>query len=44
MGRLLRYLLVLVILGFLGLLGYSFFGDLSPDQREITIPVKSNAD
>lgn len=43
MGRLLRYLFILIILGGIALVGYSFFGDLSPDQRDITVPVESDA-
>lgn len=43
MGRIFRFLLLVVILGLLGLLGYAYLGDLSPDQREITVPVETDA-
>lgn len=35
--------MLVVILGLLGLLGYAYLGDLSPDQREITVPVETDA-
>jgi len=33
----------LVVLGFLGLLGFAYFGDLSAPQSEITIFVQPDA-
>ncbi len=39
MGKVIRVLLILVVLGFVGLLGYSYLGDLSTPQSEVTIPV-----
>ena len=39
MGRVIRFLLVLIFLAFLGLLGYAFLGDLSAPQTEVTVPV-----
>ncbi len=39
MGKLFRILLILVALGFLGLVGYSYLGDLSAPQSEVTVPV-----
>lgn len=38
-GRLIKALLVLAILGFLGLVGYAYLGDLSPAQTQVTQPV-----
>ena len=43
MGRVFRFLLLVVVLGLLGLLGYALVGDLSPEQREITVPVETDA-
>jgi hypothetical protein len=45
MGRIfLRLVLFLVILGALGLVGYAYLGDLSPDQTDVSTPVNLNAD
>lgn len=43
MGRLIKALLVLAILGFAGLVGYAYLGNLSPDQTEVTKPVVLDA-
>jgi hypothetical protein len=44
MGRIIKALVVLVILGFIGLTGYAYLGDLSPRQSEVKKPVVLNAD
>ena len=44
MGRIIKALLLLVILGFLGLTAYAYLGDLTPVQGEIKKPVVLNAD
>lgn len=45
MGRLfLKLLLFLLVAGGLGLVGYAYFGDLSPDQADVSAPVDLNAD
>lgn len=41
-GKLFIALLVIIILGALGLLGYGYLGDLSPDAETTTIPVELN--
>lgn len=41
---LIKAVLVLAVLGFLGLTGYAYLADLSPEAREITVPVTLNAD
>ena len=41
---LIKTVLVLAVLGFLGLTGYAYLADLSPEAREITVPVTLNAD
>jgi len=40
MGRIIKVLLFLVLLGFIGLVGYAYLGDLSPGQSELRAPVK----
>ena len=44
MGRIIKALVVLEILGFLGLTGYAYLADLTPDQAEVKKPVVLNAD
>lgn len=44
MGRILKAVVVLAILGFLGLTGYAYLGDLTPDRSEVRQPVSLNAD
>ena len=44
MGRIIKALLLLVILGFVGLTVYAYLGDLSPVQNEVKKPVVLNAD
>lgn len=44
MGRIIKALFLLAILGFLGLTGYAYLADLSPDQAEVKVPVTLNAD
>ncbi len=40
MTRLLKALFVLVLLGFLGLVGYAYLGDLSPQRSDVRQPVE----
>lgn len=42
--RLIKLLVVLAILGFMGLTGYAYLADLSPEQQQVTVPVTLNAD
>lgn len=44
MGRIIKALVVLVILGFIGLTVFAYLGDLGPDQKEVTKEIKLNAD
>ncbi|WP_267899563.1 hypothetical protein [Gemmobacter lutimaris] len=39
MGRIIKLLLLLAVLGFAGLAGYAYFGLPEPDMREISVPV-----
>ncbi len=40
MARLLKALLFLVLIAFLGLVGYAYLGDLSPGQTDMRKPVQ----
>ncbi|WP_139250749.1 hypothetical protein [Palleronia salina] len=37
--RLFKALIFLLILGFIGLVGYAYLGDMSPDQSQQSVPV-----
>lgn len=39
MGRIIKGIVVLALLGFVGLAGYAYLGDLSPAPHEIRVPV-----
>ena len=43
MGRLIILLLILGLIGFAALTGYSYLADQTPNQVEITKPVQLNA-
>ena len=44
LGRLLKFVGVLVILGGIGLVGYTFLGDLSPrvEPKSVTVTLDAN--
>lgn len=44
MGRIIKGLLVLALLGFVALTGFAYVADLSPQQGEVKVPVTLNAD
>ncbi len=45
MGRLIKALLLLVVLGFLALVGYAYYpGNLVPQPVEVRVPVTLNGD
>lgn len=45
MGRiLLKLVLFLVVIGALGVVGYAYLGDISPDQTDVSEPVNLDAD
>jgi hypothetical protein len=44
MGRIFRFLLLLIGLGVLGLIGYSYSGYLVPEQTTVTTPVELDVD
>ena len=44
MGRLIKLVFVLVVLGFAGLVIYAYLVDMAPDSAEVKVPVILNAD
>lgn len=44
MGRLIKLLFILILLGFVGLTGFAYLGDLSPDQKTVTEQKTLNVD
>lgn len=42
MGRILKALFVLVVIGFVALVGYAYFGPLDPQRAETRVPVQLN--
>jgi hypothetical protein len=44
MGRIFKTGLTLAVLGFIGLAGYAYLGDMTPPQTQVTQPVMLNAD
>lgn len=43
MGRLFKLLAILIVLGAIGVVGYAYLGDLSPEQDDRSVPVDLNA-
>jgi hypothetical protein len=39
MGRLFKALIILILIGFIGLVGFAYMGNLEPTQNEVTQPV-----
>ena len=44
MGRLFRLLVVLVVLGFIGLVSYAYLVDMAPVSADVKVPVVLHAD
>lgn len=44
MGRLIKLVVVLAVLGFAGLTGYAYLGDLTPPAQEMKQPVVLHAE
>lgn len=44
MARLIKLVIFLVLLAFLGLVGFAYLGDLSPEKRQISQPVTLDVD
>lgn len=43
MGRLLKAIVFITVLGFLALVGYAYLGDLSPAITEVNLPIELDA-
>lgn len=43
MGRIIKAVFVLAVLGFIGLTGYAYLADLSPAQTQVSLPVTLTA-
>ena len=43
MGTLIKYLVIVVVILFFGLIAYSYLADLSPHQKKNELPVILNA-
>ena len=44
MGRIIMAVLTLAVIGFIGLVGYAYLGDMPPPQTAVTQPVTLNVD
>lgn len=44
LGKVLKLILILIVIGFFALLGYAYFGDLSPVSVDVREPVELNVD
>ncbi len=44
MLTILKFIAILLVLGAIGVVGYAYLGDMSPDQRDITAPVTLDVD
>jgi len=44
MGRILKVVVFLVIVGFVGLTGFAYLGNLSPTRSDVTLPVTLDVD
>lgn len=44
MGRLIKAVLILVVLGFAGLVSYAYLADLAPESTDVKVPVILNAE
>lgn len=42
MVRILKFLLLLALIAFVGLVGYAYLGNLEPQQSDVTVPVELN--
>ncbi len=44
MGRVIKLVVMLAVLGFVGLAGFAYLADMAPAPREIRLPVTLHAD
>lgn len=40
MVRILKFLLLLALIAFVGLVGYAYLGNLEPQKSDVTVPVE----
>ena len=43
MGRLLKFILALIVIGGIALVGFAYFGDLTPERNSVSEPVTLDA-
>lgn len=44
MSRFWKALLMLIVLGLIGLVGFAYFGDLTPEKSDVSEPVTLNVE
>lgn len=44
MSRFWKAVLMLLVLGFIGLVGFAYFGDMTPETRDVSQPVTLDVD
>ncbi|WP_211301673.1 hypothetical protein [Defluviimonas denitrificans] len=44
MVRIFKFLLLLALIAFVGLVGYAYLGDMTPERSDVTVPVDLNVD
>jgi hypothetical protein len=42
MLRIFKFFFVLALIAFVGLVGYAYLGNLSPERSDVTVPVELN--
>ena len=44
MRRLIKFLIFLILFGFVGLIGFAYLGNLTPETNDIQVPVTLDAE
>ncbi|MGG7644616.1 hypothetical protein ACQ5SP_07360 [Rhodovulum sp. YNF3179] len=44
MGRVLKLVFFLIVIGFVALVGFAYLGDMAPDRQEVNEPVTLDVD
>ena len=44
MVRIFKFLLLLALIAFVGLVGYAYLGDMTPERSDVTVPVDLNVE
>lgn len=42
MLRIFKFLILIALIAFAGLVGYAYLGDLTPERGDVTVPVELN--